>query len=143
MLDYLCHLMNLGWYEHMWKQRSITSSKLFMCVKLMNNSHLARAYWIKLFTQHPTTSTLHSLFCLFCPPCLAILILCPSNEQVCFICKKKKQFWCVRCKVAFHSKCSPWSDSMLQLKDHPEHTVCWRHLSDWRLDRKVNFFFSP
>ncbi|KAH1263985.1 Histone-lysine N-methyltransferase ASHR3 [Glycine max] len=40
---------------------------------------------------------------------------------VCFICKKK-QFRCVRCKVAFHSKCSPWSDSMLQLKDHHGHT---------------------
>ncbi|KAH1231448.1 Histone-lysine N-methyltransferase ASHR3 [Glycine max] len=59
---------------------------------------------------------------------------CP--QHVYFICKKK-QFRCVRCKVAFHSKCSPWSDSMLQLKDHPGHTVCWRHPYDWRLDRKV------
>ncbi|KHN31851.1 Histone-lysine N-methyltransferase ASHR3 [Glycine soja] len=65
------------------------------------------------------------------------------GECVCFICKKKKQFWCVRCKVAFHSKCAAWSDSVLQLKDHPGHTVCWRHPYDWHLDWKVNFFFSP
>ncbi|KAG4998821.1 hypothetical protein JHK85_030260 [Glycine max] len=26
---------------------------------------------------------------------------------------------------------------MLQLKDHPGHTVCWRHPYDWRLDRKI------
>ncbi|KAG4923033.1 hypothetical protein JHK82_052011 [Glycine max] len=63
--------------------------------------------------------------------------------KVCFICKKKKQFWYVRCKVAFHSKYAAWSDSVLQLKDHPGHTVCWRHPYDWHLDRKVNFFFSP
>ncbi|KAL2982670.1 hypothetical protein AAZX31_13G354000 [Glycine max] len=60
---------------------------------------------------------------------------CPLH--VCFICKKKKQFWCVRCKVAFHSKCAAWSDSVLQLKDHPGHTVCWRHPYDWHLDWKL------
>ncbi|KAH1207249.1 Histone-lysine N-methyltransferase ASHR3 [Glycine max] len=59
---------------------------------------------------------------------------CPLH--VCFICKKKKQFWCVRCKVVFHSKCAAWSDSVLQLKDHPGHTVCWRHPYDWHLDWK-------
>ncbi|KAL2982673.1 hypothetical protein AAZX31_12G000200 [Glycine max] len=48
----------------------------------------------------------------------------------------KKLFRCVRCKIAFHSKCAPWSDSVLQLKDHLGHAVCWRHPSDWRLDRK-------
>ncbi|KAG5033562.1 hypothetical protein JHK85_017544 [Glycine max] len=58
-----------------------------------------------------------------------------APKMLCFICKKK-QFRRVRCKVAFHSKCSPWSDSVLQLKDNPGHTVCWRHPSDWRLDKK-------
>ncbi|KAG4979131.1 hypothetical protein JHK85_033089 [Glycine max] len=48
----------------------------------------------------------------------------------------KKLFRCVRCKIAFHSKCAPWSDLVLQLKDHLGHAVCWRHPSDWRLDRK-------
>ncbi|KAG4955261.1 hypothetical protein JHK84_041234 [Glycine max] len=60
-----------------------------------------------------------------------------APKMVCFICKKKKQFWCVRCKVVFHSKCAAWSDSVLQLKDHPGHTVCWRHPYDWHLDWKV------
>ncbi|KAH1127124.1 hypothetical protein GLYMA_06G223300v4 [Glycine max] len=61
---------------------------------------------------------------------------CP--QHVCFICKLKKQFRCVRCKIAFHSKCAPWSDSVVQLKDHPGQAVCWRHPSDWRLDRKTD-----
>ena len=52
MLDYLCLAMNLGWYEHMWKGRLITSSIMLMCaklfhkytVKLLNNfHHLTRA----------------------------------------------------------------------------------------------------
>eukprot|EP00256_Glycine_max_P062645 XP_014632150.1 histone-lysine N-methyltransferase ASHR3 isoform X2 [Glycine max] len=66
---------------------------------------------------------------------------CP--QHVCFICKLKKQFRCVRCKIAFHSKCAPWSDSVVQLKDHPGQAVCWRHPSDWRLDRKEVFCRLP
>ncbi|RZC10218.1 Histone-lysine N-methyltransferase ASHR3 [Glycine soja] len=66
-----------------------------------------------------------------------------APKMVCFICKKKKQFWCVRCKVAFHSKCAAWSDSVLQLKDHPGHTVCWRHPYDWHLDWKEVFCQLP
>ncbi|KAL5156427.1 65-kDa microtubule-associated protein 6 [Glycine soja] len=69
--------------------------------------------------------------------CLKDPFLVGAPKMVCFICKKKKQFWCVRCKVAFHSKCAAWSDSVLQLKDHPGHTVCWRHPYDWHLDWKV------
>lgn len=45
--------------------------------------------------------------------------------------------------MAFHSKCAPWPDAVVNLKDCPGQAVCWRHPSDWRLDRKVNFFFSP
>ena len=105
----------------------------------MSNSHLARAYWIKLFTQHPIVSTIF-FFILSSLSCHTYIM--SFNVQLCFICKKK-QFRRVRCKVAFHSKCSPWSDSVLQLKDNPGHTVCWRHPSDWRLDKKVNFLFSP
>ncbi|KAG5150238.1 hypothetical protein JHK82_017119 [Glycine max] len=65
-----------------------------------------------------------------------------APKMLCFICKKK-QFRRVRCKVAFHSKCLPWSDSVLQLKDNPGHTVCWRHPSDWRLDKKEVFCQLP
>ncbi|KAG5005597.1 hypothetical protein JHK86_029736 [Glycine max] len=32
---------------------------------------------------------------------------------------------------------------MLQLKDHPGHTVCWRHPYDWRLDRKWKYIKIP
>ncbi|KAK8473222.1 hypothetical protein PHAVU_001G083533 [Phaseolus vulgaris] len=59
---------------------------------------------------------------------------CP--QHVCFICKQKKHLRCVRCKIAFHNKCAPWPDAVLLLKDHPGLAVCWRHPSDWRLDRK-------
>nr|XP_007161604.1 hypothetical protein PHAVU_001G083500g [Phaseolus vulgaris]ESW33598.1 hypothetical protein PHAVU_001G083500g [Phaseolus vulgaris] len=60
---------------------------------------------------------------------------CP--QHVCFICKQKKHLRCVRCKIAFHNKCAPWPDAVLLLKDHPGLAVCWRHPSDWRLDRKA------
>ncbi|XP_027348242.1 histone-lysine N-methyltransferase ASHR3 [Abrus precatorius] len=66
---------------------------------------------------------------------------CP--QHVCFICKAKKQLTCVRCKIAFHSKCAPWPDAVMHLKDHPGQAVCWRHPSDWRLDRKEVFCRLP
>ncbi|KAG4972712.1 hypothetical protein JHK85_039133 [Glycine max] len=75
--------------------------------------------------------------------CLKDPFLVGAPKMVCFICKKKKQFWCVRCKVAFHSKCAAWSDSVLQLKDHPGHTVCWRHPYDWHLDWKWKYIKMP
>lgn len=48
--------------------------------------------------------------------------------------------------MAFHSRCAPWPDDVMPLKDHPGgpgRAICWRHPTDWRLDRKVIFFFSP
>ncbi|XP_058723009.1 histone-lysine N-methyltransferase ASHR3 isoform X2 [Vicia villosa] len=59
---------------------------------------------------------------------------CP--QHVCFICKQKTHLRCVRCTTAFHSKCAPWPEAVIPLKDHPGQAVCWRHPSDWRLDRK-------
>ncbi|KAF1892425.1 hypothetical protein Lal_00010890 [Lupinus albus] len=67
---------------------------------------------------------------------------CP--QHACFLCKQKLHLLrCVRCTMAFHHKCAPWPDEVVHLKDHPGQAICWKHPSDWRLDRKVNFFFSP
>ncbi|KAG2398984.1 Histone-lysine N-methyltransferase [Vigna angularis] len=35
-------------------------------------------------------------------------------------------------------KCPQHVDAVLPLKDHPGLAVCWRHPSDWRLDRKLD-----
>ncbi|XP_057430251.1 histone-lysine N-methyltransferase ASHR3 [Lotus japonicus] len=59
---------------------------------------------------------------------------CP--QHVCFVCKQRLHLRCVRCPMAFHTKCAPWPDAVIDLKDHPGQAVCWRHPSDWRLDRK-------
>ncbi|XP_019414209.1 PREDICTED: histone-lysine N-methyltransferase ASHR3 [Lupinus angustifolius] len=60
---------------------------------------------------------------------------CP--QHACFLCKQKLHLLrCVRCTMAFHHKCAPWPDEVVHLKDHPGQAVCWKHPSDWRLDRK-------
>lgn len=64
-----------------------------------------------------------------------------ANEQACFICKQRVDWRCVRCSIASHDKCAAWPDEVIYLKDRPGKAVCWRHPTDWREDRKVNFFF--
>ncbi|CAJ2637434.1 unnamed protein product [Trifolium pratense] len=59
---------------------------------------------------------------------------CP--QHACFICKQKLHLRCVRCPAAFHIKCAPWPEAVIPLKDHPGKAICWRHPSDWRLDKK-------
>ncbi|KAI9117622.1 hypothetical protein K1719_011788 [Acacia pycnantha] len=59
---------------------------------------------------------------------------CPHHA--CFICKQKVHLRCERCTIAFHTKCAPWPDAVMHSKDHPGRAVCWRHPTDWRLDRK-------
>ena len=59
----------------------------------------------------------------------------------CFICKQIPNWWCVRWTMASHNKCMAWLAKVIHLKDEPGKAVCWRHPADWRLDRKVNFFF--
>ncbi|WJX29487.1 [histone H3]-lysine(4) N-trimethyltransferase [Trifolium repens] len=59
---------------------------------------------------------------------------CP--QHVCFICKQKLHLRCVRCPAAFHTKCAPWPEAVIPLKDHPGKAVCWRHHFDWCLDKK-------
>jgi len=85
---------------------------------------------------------LDMVFCLYIV-CLVFQSIKSLSVQVCFICKQKLNLLrCVRCTVAFHNKCAPWPEAVIRLEDHPGQAVCWRH-SDWRLDKKVNFLYSP
>ncbi|KAJ6863277.1 hypothetical protein NC652_039973 [Populus alba x Populus x berolinensis] len=59
---------------------------------------------------------------------------CPQHE--CFTCKGKFHWRCVRCTVASHNQCAPWSDEVVYLKNQPGRAVCWRHPTNWRLDKK-------
>ncbi|XP_044463656.1 histone-lysine N-methyltransferase ASHR3 [Mangifera indica] len=59
---------------------------------------------------------------------------CP--QHACFICRQKLQWRCVRCEIASHDKCAPWSDKVIHLKDQPGRAICWRHPADWKLDQK-------
>ncbi|XP_030954942.1 histone-lysine N-methyltransferase ASHR3 isoform X1 [Quercus lobata] len=59
---------------------------------------------------------------------------CP--QHACFICKQKLHWRCVRCPIASHDKCAPWPDQVRHFESQPGKAVCWRHPSDWRLDRK-------
>ncbi|KAF3452908.1 hypothetical protein FNV43_RR03341 [Rhamnella rubrinervis] len=59
---------------------------------------------------------------------------CP--QHACFICKQKLHWRCVRCPIASHDKCAAWPDEVIHLKDQPGKAICWRHPTDWRLDRK-------
>lgn len=42
--------------------------------------------------------------------------------------------------MAAHDKHAPWSDQVIHLEDQPGRAVCWRHPTNWRLDRKVRVF---
>ncbi|EXC04633.1 hypothetical protein L484_008564 [Morus notabilis] len=68
--------------------------------------------------------------------CLVCHSFIYPGEEACFICKQKSPWRCVRCAVASHSKCAPWPDEVIDLKDRPGQAVCWRHPIDWRLDGK-------
>ncbi|XP_042433222.1 histone-lysine N-methyltransferase ASHR3-like [Zingiber officinale] len=59
---------------------------------------------------------------------------CPQHG--CFICKQKGHWRCVRCEVAAHAKCAPWPMNVIYLKNQPGRAVCWRHSSDWRLEKE-------
>ncbi|XP_044464370.1 histone-lysine N-methyltransferase ASHR3-like [Mangifera indica] len=61
---------------------------------------------------------------------------CP--QHACFICRQKLQWQCVRCEIASHDKCAPWSDKVIHLKDQPGRAICWRHPADWKLDQKAS-----
>ncbi|XP_050215222.1 histone-lysine N-methyltransferase ASHR3 isoform X2 [Mercurialis annua] len=59
---------------------------------------------------------------------------CP--QHACFVCRQNFHWRCVRCSMASHDKCGPWPDKVIHLTEQPRRAVCWRHPTDWRLDKK-------
>ncbi|GAV77697.1 SET domain-containing protein [Cephalotus follicularis] len=59
---------------------------------------------------------------------------CP--QHACFVCKQRLHWRCVRCTIASHDKCAPWPDEVFHLETQPGRAVCWRHPTDWRLDKE-------
>ncbi|KAK9274761.1 hypothetical protein L1049_022013 [Liquidambar formosana] len=59
---------------------------------------------------------------------------CP--QHACFICKQRLQWRCVRCMIASHDKCAAWPDKVIYLRNQPGRAVCWRHPTNWRLEKK-------
>ncbi|KAK4777942.1 hypothetical protein SAY87_018129 [Trapa incisa] len=55
---------------------------------------------------------------------------CP--QHVCFLCKQRPNWQCVRCPIASHDKCAAWPDKVVHLKNLPRQAICWRHSPDWR-----------
>ncbi|KAJ9141254.1 hypothetical protein P3X46_031808 [Hevea brasiliensis] len=66
---------------------------------------------------------------------------CP--QHACFICKQKFHWRCVRCSVASHDKCGPWPDKVIHLINQQGRAICWRHPTNWRLDKKEVFCRLP
>uniref|UniRef100_A0A3Q7H691 Zinc finger PHD-type domain-containing protein n=1 Tax=Solanum lycopersicum TaxID=4081 RepID=A0A3Q7H691_SOLLC len=63
---------------------------------------------------------------------------CP--QHVCYVCNKKIHLWrCIRCPLASHDKCAAFPEHVVHLNDQPGRVICWKHPSDWRLE-KVNLF---
>ncbi|XP_058067820.1 histone-lysine N-methyltransferase ASHR3-like isoform X2 [Magnolia sinica] len=61
-----------------------------------------------------------------------------SNDprMACFICNKRGHWRCIRCTIAAHSKCAPWPDNIIYPINQPRQAVCWKHPTDWRLEKK-------
>ncbi|MBA0700054.1 hypothetical protein Goari_001626, partial [Gossypium aridum] len=57
--------------------------------------------------------------------------------------QQRLQWRCVCCTMASHDKCSPWPDAVIHLKDKPGRAICWRHPTNWRLDKKEIFCQLP
>ncbi|XWS27243.1 hypothetical protein CRYUN_Cryun26dG0098000 [Craigia yunnanensis] len=59
---------------------------------------------------------------------------CP--QHVCFVCRQRLQWRCICCTISSHDKCSPWPDAVIHLKEKPGRAICWRHPTNWRLDKE-------
>lgn len=60
---------------------------------------------------------------------------CP--QHACYLCKEKTHLWrCMRCPLASHKKCMAFPQHVLHFPDHQWQGICWRHNSDWRLERE-------
>ncbi|KAK4479452.1 hypothetical protein RD792_014966 [Penstemon davidsonii] len=67
---------------------------------------------------------------------------CP--QHACFLCKQKNHMWrCVRCPMASHDKCAPFPEHVIHFPDRPGEAICWRHPTDWRLEKKHIFSLLP
>ncbi|KAH0652030.1 hypothetical protein KY285_031803 [Solanum tuberosum] len=59
---------------------------------------------------------------------------CP--QHVCYVCNKKIHLWrCIRCPLASHDKCAAFPEHVVHLNDQPGRVICWKHPSDWRLEK--------
>lgn len=59
---------------------------------------------------------------------------CP--QHVCYVCNKKIHLWrCIRCPLASHDKCAAFPEHVIHLNDQPGRVICWKHPSDWRLEK--------
>ncbi|PKA65475.1 Histone-lysine N-methyltransferase ASHR3 [Apostasia shenzhenica] len=63
-------------------------------------------------------------------------------KQACYVCKRRSTCCvrCVHCVIAFHAACAPWPNDVLHLENG--RVVCWRHHSDWHLEKEVDSFLS-
>ncbi|XP_065848560.1 histone-lysine N-methyltransferase ASHR3 [Euphorbia lathyris] len=59
---------------------------------------------------------------------------CP--QHACFICNQKFYWRCVRCPIASHDKCGAWPDKVIHFMNQPRRALCWRHPTNWLLDKK-------
>ncbi|XP_059285496.1 uncharacterized protein LOC132038994 isoform X4 [Lycium ferocissimum] len=60
---------------------------------------------------------------------------CP--QHVCYVCNKKIHLWrCIRCPLASHDKCAAFPEHVVHLNDQPGRVICWKHPSDWRLEKQ-------
>ncbi|KAL5699118.1 [histone H3]-lysine(4) N-trimethyltransferase [Ranunculus cassubicifolius] len=57
------------------------------------------------------------------------------RKHVCFLCKQKASWHCVRCDIAAHSRCAPWPERVRYIGQSNQ-VICWRHPTDWRLYKK-------
>ncbi|XP_010268461.1 PREDICTED: histone-lysine N-methyltransferase ASHR3 isoform X2 [Nelumbo nucifera] len=66
---------------------------------------------------------------------------CP--QHACFVCKQKGHWCCVRCTIASHTKCAPWPEDVICLTNQQRRAVCWRHSTNWKLEKKEIFSRLP
>ncbi|KAG5593818.1 hypothetical protein H5410_035050 [Solanum commersonii] len=55
-----------------------------------------------------------------------------------FKCPQHIHLWrCIRCPLASHDKCAAFPEHVVHLNDQPGRVICWKHPSDWRLEKEI------
>ncbi|XP_057459380.1 histone-lysine N-methyltransferase ASHR3 isoform X2 [Actinidia eriantha] len=67
--------------------------------------------------------------------CQAVFHATCAKEKACFLCKQKSYWRCARCMLASHDKCAAFPEGVIHLKTQPGLAICWRHPTDWRLEK--------